>query len=242
MIRINGGVKQEGVLSPHLFNFYIDELIKVCASLNIGCRIGDINTSIVGYCDDIVLLSPTLNNLQILLDKCGEFGRKWRINFNPDKSVVMCLASDLAKNKIMREFYLNGSKIQQTENMIYLGLPIGGHKFKENYWDEKIKKVQKALYSLNGVGCRAYGLEPKVLSKLYSIYCQSIFNYGLEMCHIKKGKLKEYDVLQSCLTKRNIGLSKFTRNTALLEALRVKQISKLYYKFKFLFYEQIKRR
>ncbi|CAF0724778.1 unnamed protein product, partial [Brachionus calyciflorus] len=151
----------------------------------------------IGYCDDIVLLSPTKSNLQILLNLCGEFGRLWRINFNPTKSVIISKS---------RPF----------------GLPVGDHVFKENYWDGKFKKVQKALYSLNGVGCRAFGLEPKVLARLYSIYCQPIFNYSIEICQIKKSKLKYYDKSQACIIKRNIGLSKFTKNTALLEALKVK--------------------
>ncbi|CAF1136569.1 unnamed protein product [Brachionus calyciflorus] len=34
-----------------------DDLIQLCTNLNIGFRIGSINTSIVGYCDDIVVLS-----------------------------------------------------------------------------------------------------------------------------------------------------------------------------------------
>ncbi|CAF1110714.1 unnamed protein product, partial [Brachionus calyciflorus] len=104
------------------------------------------------------------------------------------------------------------------------GLPVGDHVFKESYWDEKFKKVQKALPSLNGIGCRPFGLEPKVLARLYSIYCQPILNYGIEMCHIKKSKLKYYDKSQACIIKRNIGLSKFTKNTALLEALKVRSI------------------
>ncbi|CAF0708282.1 unnamed protein product [Brachionus calyciflorus] len=87
IIRITEGVKQGGVLSPHLFNFFI-ELVQAFTSLKIGCRIR-INASIIGYCDDIVLLSPTKYNLQILLKMCGVFGRLWRINFNPTKSDII---------------------------------------------------------------------------------------------------------------------------------------------------------
>ncbi|RNA36664.1 hypothetical protein BpHYR1_043195, partial [Brachionus plicatilis] len=48
-------------------------------------------------------------------------------------------------------------------------------------------------------------------------------------------KLKIYDKSQACIIKRNIGLSKFTKNTALLEALNVKSISRIYNKSKILF-------
>ncbi|RNA24432.1 hypothetical protein BpHYR1_038884 [Brachionus plicatilis] len=124
---------------------------------------------------------------------CSEFGRLWKINFNPTKSVI--IFQNWSKNDVSRDFYLSGIKVQKVNSLFYLGLPIGDHVFKENYWDEKFKKVQKALYSLNGVGCRAFGLEPKILARLYSIYCQPIFNYGIEICHIKKnvGKIIDLD-------------------------------------------------
>ncbi|RNA03915.1 hypothetical protein BpHYR1_009240 [Brachionus plicatilis] len=52
-------------------------------------------------------------------------------------------------------------------------LTIGDHVFKENYWNEKFKKVQKVLYSSNGVGCRSFGLEPKILARLYTPFLPS---------------------------------------------------------------------
>ena len=43
IIEITRGVKQGGILSPQLFNFFIDELIKKLRSLGIGCKIKDEN-------------------------------------------------------------------------------------------------------------------------------------------------------------------------------------------------------
>ena len=238
--KITDGVKQGGILSPYLFNFYVNDLLYSCTELNSGCKIGDFNMSIVAYCDDIILLSSTKAGLQKLLNKCSEFGCKWKLNFNPSKSVVMCLSGSQCSDLSINNLVLGGRNLESVKNMIYLGLPIGDYRFSECYWDEKFSKVQKALYSLNGIGCRAYGLEPLTLSRIYSIYCQPIFYYGLELGHIRKSKLKEYDRSQALLIKRNLGLSKFARNTVLLEALRINYISKLYYKFKILFYYQIK--
>ncbi|CAF0764871.1 unnamed protein product [Brachionus calyciflorus] len=46
------GVKQGGILSGFLFNFFINDLIEQCLDLNIGAKIGDKNVSVIGYCDD----------------------------------------------------------------------------------------------------------------------------------------------------------------------------------------------
>lgn len=130
--------------------------------------------------------------------------------------------------------------LENIDNFIYLGFPIGDFKFIENYWVDKMRKTQKAFYSLNGLGCRKDGISPITMAKIYKIYCQPIINYGLEMLYIRKGKLKEFNSLQSSLIKMNIGLSKKAKSTELLQALNIESISDLYYKFKIIFFHQIK--
>ena len=52
IVKITRGVKQGGVLSPQLFNFFIDDLIKQIQSMERGCKIGEDNVPIMGFCDD----------------------------------------------------------------------------------------------------------------------------------------------------------------------------------------------
>ena len=47
------GVKQVGILSPFLFNIYVNELIELCLSLNLGSKLFEINTSMINFCDDL---------------------------------------------------------------------------------------------------------------------------------------------------------------------------------------------
>ena len=46
------GVKQGGILSPYLFNFFINNLITSCIEKNIGSKIDKIVVPIIAYCDD----------------------------------------------------------------------------------------------------------------------------------------------------------------------------------------------
>ena len=60
-LKTTDGCKQGGILSGYLFNFYMDELVNRCINLNIGCKIGNQNTSIIAYCDDVFLMATTKN-------------------------------------------------------------------------------------------------------------------------------------------------------------------------------------
>jgi len=59
MFRVDFGVRQGSVLSPYLFSIYIDDFAKLC-QYNRGMFI-------VLYADDILLLAPSIRELQLLL-------------------------------------------------------------------------------------------------------------------------------------------------------------------------------
>ena len=71
------GVKQGGVLSGSLFNFFINDLIELCCNPNIGASFMEIVVCILVFCDDICLLSDSIEEMQLLLNLCEEFAMKW---------------------------------------------------------------------------------------------------------------------------------------------------------------------
>lgn len=66
-----------------------------------------------------------MTHLQLILNKCAEYGTLWKINFNPKKSVVMCLNNYGLEDSVMRDFYLKHTRIETAKDLIYLSLPIG---------------------------------------------------------------------------------------------------------------------
>ena len=65
---VNCGLKQRCLLSPQLFSLYINDLAEEIKDLDIGVSIGESRVSILLYGDDIILLSETEADLQIMLD------------------------------------------------------------------------------------------------------------------------------------------------------------------------------
>jgi hypothetical protein len=86
VIDIRSGVKQGGIMSPQLYNVYVDELMSRLLGAKLGCMIGDFVYSAVFYADDIVLLSSSRMKMQRMIDICYEYGLQYGITFNAKKS------------------------------------------------------------------------------------------------------------------------------------------------------------
>ena len=57
---VSNGVRQGGVLSPYLFNVYMDGLSTTLNTCQTGCYSGVSKVNHLMYADDLVLLSPML--------------------------------------------------------------------------------------------------------------------------------------------------------------------------------------
>jgi hypothetical protein len=75
----------------HICHSIIHELIEEILALDGGCKIGDSNTTILAYCDDIILLSQSLKKLEELIKICVKYSNAWLFKFNANKSLIMNL-------------------------------------------------------------------------------------------------------------------------------------------------------
>ena len=83
--RVRNGVRQGAILSPSLFCVYLDSLLTRLRDAGVGCHVGGNFSGAFGYADDVTLLAPSRQALQIMLKICEEFStHKGSLGHNED--------------------------------------------------------------------------------------------------------------------------------------------------------------
>ena len=143
--KINNGVRQGGVLSGLLFNIYVNSLIEKISKLNIGCRLGTVNSNIIAYADDIVLLSPTRDGLKLLLLEVHREASSMDLEFNFEKTKVMKFNSLFCKSDGMlnKPLVIDDRPIHFVKIFKYLGFMIADNLSN----NEDIARVKRKFYS-----------------------------------------------------------------------------------------------
>ena len=88
---ITKGTHQGSILSPYIFNIFINDLLLELHESNYGVAIGDVHFNSFAYADDVTVFSSTAIGLQRLIDKCYAYSQKWRFKFGIKKTKCMSI-------------------------------------------------------------------------------------------------------------------------------------------------------
>ena len=114
---MKNGVKQGAVLSALLFCVYVDELFKLLRKKRTGCWINNNYIGILGYADDIFLLSPTRDGLQEMVKTCDNYATHHNLTFSTNSDYRKCKTKCLAFLKNTRN--LKNTQLGKTTAHLY---------------------------------------------------------------------------------------------------------------------------
>ena len=118
---MRNGLRQGSVLSPSLFNIYIDDLLRELEQGGDGARIGSKYVGALAYADDITLLSPTVLGIQRMLNTCAAYAEDHNLLFNEKKSTSIVFVK--CKRSYIRypELRLSAIILPYIQSMAHLG-------------------------------------------------------------------------------------------------------------------------
>ena len=116
---INQGVKHGAILSPLLYNLFVNELLVTLEQSGLGVKIDSVYCGTPMYTDDLALIASSADELQAMLDIVSQYTTKWRYRINPLKSKVLLFGSNRLPTTT---WTIKGQKVEGVKEHLHLGI------------------------------------------------------------------------------------------------------------------------
>ena len=218
------GVIQGGPLSPKLFSIYIEQLIKEVQESGNGIALGQLKFGILAYADDILLLSEKEEEMRKSLRICEEYGAKWDIKWNPQKTQLLLAGDRSKRNRTISTIQFIGQDLVETQELKYLGVDVRNDGKNTTHLSNRRASTIRAAFSLNKVGNEQRDADQFMKGFLYKTYARPVLCYGMENIVMNQKEKDQVRRTEGNLVKRALGLSTRIKTTHLLAAVGIEPI------------------
>jgi hypothetical protein len=170
--KVSNGVRQGGVLSPHLFNVYMEELSENLSESSIGCHMKSTCLNHMFFADDSILMAPTIESLQSLIDICVDYAKRFDILYNDTKSCCSVFLPKHLKDMNIPSVNMESKVLKWVSTKTYLGVIICADR-KDT---DDMSRQMKAIYRQgNSIIRKFFSCTDNVKICLFKTYCYNMY-------------------------------------------------------------------
>ena len=206
------GVRQGDCLSTTLFLLFMNDLADELSEKSAGICNEYFNVKCLMYADDLVFLSETEDDLQVMFNVLSDWCRKWRMKVNTQKTHVIHFRKK-RQSRTNYMFKINGETIMTTDKCKYLGLVF------QEFLDFKITSdvlAESGGRALGSIYCKykcnkGFGFD--TFTKLYDSGVAPVLDYG--SCIWGYGAHENVRSVQNRAIRLYLGVHKFASNLSI---------------------------
>jgi hypothetical protein len=171
------GLLQGSLLSPILYDAFIDGLVEHLAVGRAGARVDRHIFKGLLYADDLVVFGNSVEEVQRSLTRCVEHAIANRYQFNVGKCAVVSSMDE----PVVLQMY--GVQVPVVDQFLYLGVPFchSGIRWKD-HWTRLGGKAMNAASALHSCGINGGACDIVTALGLYKGFVRPILEYGLPLC------------------------------------------------------------
>ena len=208
--KIGNGARQGGILSPLIFSYYIDNVLKSVSEMNIGCSIIGHKTSVIAYADDLVLLAPSASGVQKMLNKLCEMLGNLCMTVNVSKSNYIVFKKRKNYALSFPNIVMNGEILAKVEKVKYLGVILN-----ENGLDvhDDIDRISTSfLKQFNAMYSKFNFVSNDIMYFLFKSYTSSFYGIDVWFDRIPYSRLRRVSVPYHKAVKRICNMNVWDSN------------------------------
>jgi hypothetical protein len=186
------GLPQGSSLSPILFNFFIDSLIRKIQQRNLMMDFAGLKTNNLFFADDGNIHSNKAETIQEILNIAHVWECEFGMKFSPSK----CLVLSKQKNLV---FNIGGNVLPQVDESVYLGIPLSATGYSSKSFARSCaRKMETSIMQLVKGGYSSKYWSPGIKLGVYKQFIRPTADYGLQLKIMDTSVL---DVLESSQLK-----------------------------------------
>jgi ribonuclease HI len=172
-VTLQQGVPQGGVISPTLFNIFINDITKNLAK----------HISRALHADDLAIwsaaehLSTAQSRMQAALNVISKWTSDWGVQINLSKTVVTCFSLSNVQESI--KLKIHETELAFEENPTYLGIKLDRRLSWKPHLTAIEQKAVKKLSIMKKLAGTKWGANSRILKNVYTGTVRPVLEYGM---------------------------------------------------------------